>query len=89
MPNFCACTASARGPPDIFLLFCLGHPDAWPAGDLAQEAARMALEPAQAAGYETAREDRRTLASASRRRGLRWWAYYRVMKDGRAGMALA
>jgi DNA-3-methyladenine glycosylase II len=29
---------------DIFLLFCLGHPDAWPAGDLAlQEAARMAL----------------------------------------------
>ena len=30
---------------DIFLLFCLGHPDAWPAGDLAlQEALRMALK---------------------------------------------
>ena len=29
---------------DVFLLFCLGHPDAWPAGDLAlQEAARHAL----------------------------------------------
>ena len=29
---------------DIFLLFSLGHPDAWPVGDLAlQEAARMAL----------------------------------------------
>jgi DNA-3-methyladenine glycosylase II len=29
---------------DVFLLFCLGHPDAWPAGDLAlQEAARVAL----------------------------------------------
>ena len=29
---------------DIYLLFCLGHADAWPAGDLAlQEAARMAL----------------------------------------------
>ena len=29
---------------DIFLLFCLGHPDAFPAGDLAlQEAARLAL----------------------------------------------
>ena len=27
---------------DIYLLFCLGHPDAWPAGDLAlQEAARV------------------------------------------------
>ena len=29
---------------DIYLLFCLGHPDAWPAGDLAlQEGARAAL----------------------------------------------
>ena len=29
---------------DIYLLFCLGHPDAWPAGDLAlQEAARLAF----------------------------------------------
>jgi DNA-3-methyladenine glycosylase II len=29
---------------DIYLLFCLGHADAWPAGDLAlQEAARDAL----------------------------------------------
>lgn len=30
---------------DIYLLFCLGHADAWPAGDLAlQEAARMAFD---------------------------------------------
>ena len=30
---------------DIYLLFCLGHADAWPAGDLAvQEAARLLLE---------------------------------------------
>ena len=29
---------------DVFLLFCLGHADAWPAGDLAlQEGARVAL----------------------------------------------
>jgi DNA-3-methyladenine glycosylase II len=29
---------------DLFLLSCLGHPDAWPAGDLAlQEAMRLAL----------------------------------------------
>ena len=29
---------------DIFLLFCLAHPDAFPAGDLAlQEAAKLAL----------------------------------------------
>ena len=30
---------------DIYLLFCLGHADAWPAGDLAlQEAARIAFD---------------------------------------------
>ena len=30
---------------DVYLLFCLGHGDAWPAGDLAlQEAVRMGLE---------------------------------------------
>ena len=30
---------------DVYLLFCLGHPDAFPAGDLAlQEAARLLLE---------------------------------------------
>ena len=30
---------------DIYLLFCLGHADAWPAGDLAlQEAAKLLLE---------------------------------------------
>lgn len=29
---------------DVYLLFCLGHPDVWPAGDLAlQEGVRMAL----------------------------------------------
>src|ERR1700738_2177554 len=29
---------------DVYLLFCLGHADAWPAGDLAlQEAARLAF----------------------------------------------
>src|SRR5262249_18400002 len=33
-----------RWPADIYLLSCLGHADAWPAGDLAlQEAARLAF----------------------------------------------
>lgn len=75
---------------DIFLLFCLGHPDAWPAGDLAlQEAARIAL------GLEH-RPDTRTLEAI----GERWrphrgvaarllWAYYRVAKKGREGVVLA
>jgi len=73
---------------DIFLLFCLGHPDAWPAGDLAlQEAARMALN-------LRARPDRQRLQGI----GERWrpwrgvaarilWTYYRRMK-ARPGIAL-
>jgi DNA-3-methyladenine glycosylase II len=75
---------------DIFLLFCLGHPDAFPAGDLAlQEAARLAL------GLE-ARPDARALARiAERWRPLRGvaarllWAYYRAARQGRQDMALA
>ena len=75
---------------DIFLMFCLGHPDAWPCGDLAlQEAARLALK-------LDARPDAKTLDVI----GERWrphravaarilWAYYRVAKSGRDGMALA
>lgn len=62
---------------DVYLLFCLGHPDVWPAGDLAlQEGARLALR-------LRARPDARRLE----RIGERWrpwraaaarllWAYY-------------
>ena len=74
---------------DIFLLFCLGHPDAFPAGDLAlQEAARLAL--ALEARPDAARLER----IAERWRPWRGvaarmlWAYYRAVK-ARSGMALA
>ena len=74
---------------DIFLLFCLGHPDAFPAGDLAlQEAARLAL------GLETRPDARGLEAIAERWRPWRGvasrmlWAYYRHAKQ-RSGMALA
>jgi DNA-3-methyladenine glycosylase II len=75
---------------DIFLLFCLGHPDAWPAGDLAlQEAARLALNLKK-------RPDTPRLEKI----GERWrpwrgvaarmlWAYYRARKEGRSGMSLS
>jgi DNA-3-methyladenine glycosylase II len=71
---------------DIFLLFCLGHPDAFPAGDLAlQEAAKLAL------GLR-ARPD----AAALEKRAERWrpfrgvaarmlWVYY-AMAKARAGV---
>ena len=71
---------------DIFLLFCLGHPDAFPAGDLAlQEAAKLAL------GLR-ARPDAKSLeARAERWRPFRGvaarmlWAYYAAAK-ARAGV---
>jgi DNA-3-methyladenine glycosylase II len=71
---------------DIFLLFCLGHPDAFPAGDLAlQEAARLALN------LKTRPDARRLERIAERWRPLRGvaarllWAYYRGVKQ-RAGV---
>jgi DNA-3-methyladenine glycosylase II len=71
---------------DIFLLFCLGHPDAFPAGDVAlQEAARLAL------GLKK-RPDVRALERIAERwrpyRGVAarmLWAYYRAAKS-RAGV---
>lgn len=71
---------------DIFLLFCVGHPDAFPAGDLAlQEAARLALE-------HKKRPTHRELEKIAERwrpyRGVAarmLWAYYRVAK-ARAGV---
>ncbi len=77
------CAIKGIGPwtADIFLLFCLGHGDAWPAGDLAlQEAARLVL------GLP-ARPDARALETlAERWRPLRGvvahclWAYYAVAR---------
>ena len=66
---------------DIFLLFCLGHPDAWPVGDLAlQEAARMAL------GLRQRPHAKRLAEIGERWRPVRGvaarvlWAWYGVMK---------
>ena len=66
---------------DIYLLFCLGHADAWPAGDLAlQEGARLAFH---LEARPTAKE-MGPLAEAWRPlRGvaaLLLWSYYRAIK---------
>jgi DNA-3-methyladenine glycosylase II len=67
---------------DIYLLFCLGHADAWPAGDLAlQESARLAF------GRETRPSTKEMIAIAEAWRPWRGvaahmlWAYYRVLKE--------
>ena len=74
---------------DIFLLFCLGHPDAWPAGDLAlQEAARLAL------GLKKRPDAKKLEKIAERWRPLRavaarlLWAYYAACKR-REGVGVA
>lgn len=67
---------------DIYLLFCLGHADAWPAGDLAlQEAARLAFGFPERPNAKVMVE----LAEAWRPwRGVAaklLWAYYRFAKE--------
>ncbi len=63
---------------DIFLLFCLGHPDAFPAGDVAlQEAAKVALNLKRrpdATRLERIAERWRPLRGVAARM---LWAYYR------------
>ncbi len=66
---------------DIFLLFCLGHADAWPAGDLAlQEAMRIGLSlPARPTTKEMAvlAEPWRPLRGVA---ACLLWSYYRAVK---------
>lgn len=66
---------------DIYLLFCLGHGDAWPAGDLAlQEAMRIGL----ALKARPTVKEMQPLAEPWRPlRGAAahlWWAYYHAVK---------
>ena len=66
---------------DIYLLFCLGHGDAWPAGDLAiQEGIRLGLglpsRPTVKQMAELANPWRPMRGAAAHL----WWNYYRVMK---------
>lgn len=73
----------------VYLLFCAGHGDIFPAGDLAlQEAAKVALElPARPSADELA-----AMARAwTPHRGIAarlLWAYYAVLRDGRDGMPI-
>jgi DNA-3-methyladenine glycosylase II len=78
------CAVHGVGPwtADIYLLFCLGHADAWPAGDLAlQEGARLAF------GLSERPSAKETLVLAQPWRPWRGvaarllWAYYRAIKQ--------
>ena len=77
------CTVHGIGPwtADIYLLFCLGHADIWPAGDLAlQEATRLALA---LASRPDAKETALLAQPWRPWRGVAarlLWAYYRAIK---------
>ena len=66
---------------DVYLLFCLGHGDAWPAGDLAvQEAMKIGLK------LKARPAAKQMIILAEPWRPLRgaaahlWWTYYRAVK---------
>jgi len=66
---------------DVYLLFCLGHGDAWPAGDVAlQEAIKVGL------GLDERPTVKQMAPLAEPWRPLRgaaahlWWAYYHAIK---------
>jgi DNA-3-methyladenine glycosylase II len=67
---------------DVYLLFCLGHGDAWPAGDVAlQEAVKVGL------GLTMRPTSKQMAPLADPWRPLRgaaahlWWAYYKIIKN--------
>ena len=71
---------------EVFLLFCAGHPDVWPGGDLALKAAvgdALAL-----AGRPEEKLCREIAAAWSPWRGVAarlFWAFYAARRDGREG----
>ena len=74
---------------DIYLLFCLGHADAFPAGDLAvQEAARIALGLRKRPDAEKLHKIAETWRPWRGVAAHLMWAYYHVVKR-REGAALA
>ncbi|TBW36254.1 DNA-3-methyladenine glycosylase 2 family protein [Siculibacillus lacustris] len=73
---------------EVFLLFCAGHPDVWPAGDLAL---RQAVGEALGAELRPSEAECRAIALAWqpwRSVAARlFWAYYAARRAGREGVA--
>ncbi|WP_225873952.1 DNA-3-methyladenine glycosylase family protein [Terrihabitans soli] len=82
--TLCAVKGIGRWTAEVYLLFALGHPDIFPAGDLAlQESARLAFDldarPKEKELLSRAEAWRPHRAAAARL----LWAYYRVARSGR------
>ncbi len=87
--RLCAIKGIGRWSADIFLLFCAGHPDIFPSGDLAL---RIAVGDALALPDKPPVKDLDTIAAdwaPHRAIAARlFWAWYRVRKQGREAMPL-
>ncbi|POF32667.1 DNA-3-methyladenine glycosylase family protein [Roseibium marinum] len=85
--RLCAIKGIGRWTADIFLLFCAGHPDVFPSGDLALRiAVRDALELTEKPDPATL-DDISALWSPHRAVAARlFWSWYKVQKQGRDTM---
>ncbi|KPL53936.1 hypothetical protein ABB55_18395 [Prosthecomicrobium hirschii] len=69
---------------DIFLLFCAGHPDIWPGGDLAlQHAVRIAFDLEARPAEKPCRAIAEVWAPWRGVAARLFWAYYAAVKEGR------
>jgi DNA-3-methyladenine glycosylase II len=74
---------------DVFLLFCAGHPDIWPGGDLALQAAVMEAFLLDARPAEKPCRAIAELWQPWRSVAARlFWAYYKVCRDGRNSLPI-
>jgi DNA-3-methyladenine glycosylase II len=74
---------------DIYLLFCLGHADIWPAGDLAlQHALRDLLDLPERPSLEDMQSRAEGWRPTRGVAALMLWTYYRARRAGRSGAPL-
>lgn len=85
--RLCGVKGIGRWTADIFLLFCAGHPDIFPSGDLALQ---IAVGDALGLSGRPAPKELDAIAAAwSPHRAVAarlFWAWYRVQKEGRETM---
>lgn len=86
--RLCAIKGIGRWTAEVWLLFSAGHPDVWPAGDLAL---RAAVGDGLGFAERPNEVDARAIAAAWQPwRGVAarlFWAFYAARRDGREGMA--
>ena len=74
---------------DIFLLFCAGHPDIWPAGDLAlQQAVADAFNLDIRPGEKLCRSIAEVWTPWRSVAARLFWAYYKACRDGRNSLPI-